>query len=394
MANDKDTRQDDKTASDTVPLEIIEAAGAWLGRLTSKSISSEERTAFAAWLKKSPVHVSEFLQLSALRAELTGSLQRHPEWVDVLLQSNPGNVVEMTDRRNSEDAVTASSAAPVPVPGSVQQSVPGKRLRIWATVAAIAVVSVAGWFGYHSVTDTPKDASLVTTALGEQRSILLSDGSTLELNTETEVRVRISEHARDIDLLRGELLVDVARDPNRPFRVRSDGVVARAIGTRFNVYKREGDTVVTVIEGRVAVNQAPSAPNATKGSEDIGTVELTAGLQIAVASFPIAAPSPELTPEPVDLDKATAWTERRLMFDDEPLSTIVSEFNRYNRSRLIITGATLNDKRLSGVFDANDPDEFIALLSSLERIDVQRSSEGHRTLLRVDTTNSEQQDNF
>ena len=78
------------------------------------------------------------------------------------------------------------------------------------------------------------------------------------------------------------------------------------------------------------------------------------------------------------------------MFDDEPLSAIVTEFNRYNRSRLIITDAALNDKRLSGVFDANDPDEFIALLSSLERIDVQQSSEGHRTLLRIETTNTAQ----
>lgn len=370
-------------------MEVTETAADWLDRLASTS--NDDRAAFATWLKKSPVHVSEFLQLSALRAELTGSLHRHPEWVDELLLSDSGNVFELSDR--------STSAVPVPspaaVPGSVSSESPIsiKRLRVWATAAAIALISFASWLSYTNLTDTPPDTTVITTALGEQRSILLSDGSTLELNTETEVRVRLSEQARDIDLLRGELLVDVVKDPGRPFRVWSDGVVAQAIGTRFNVYRREGDTVVTVIEGRVAVNQAPTAPTTIQGSGAIGTiepVELTAGLQIAVASLPVGTPSVALTPEPVSLDKATAWTERRLMFDDEPLSAIVTEFNRYNRSRLIITDAALNDKRLSGVFDANDPDEFIALLSSLERIDVQQSSEGHRTLLRIETTNTAQ----
>lgn len=385
MANDND-----KQSNDPIPLEITEAAGDWLDRLASTSISDNDRAAFTAWLKTSPVHVSEFLQLSALRAELTGSLQRHPEWVNELLQADCGNIYELRDRSASNDA----GAAPRSV---VFNRVPARRPGLWAAAAAIAVIGIAGWLGYTNFTDTPADPTTLATALGEQRSILLSDGSTLELNTETEVRVRMGERSRDIDLLRGELLVDVAKDPGRPFRVLSDGVVAQAIGTRFNVYKRDGDTVVTVIEGRVAVNQAPMAPNTDQRSGAIGTiksVELTAGLQVAVANLPSAAPAVELMPEVVSLEKATAWTERRLVFDDEPLSAIVTEFNRYNRSRLIVTDAALNGKRLSGVFDANDPDEFIALLSSLERIDVRVSPEGHRTLLRVEATNNAQQDDF
>ena len=372
MANDR--------ANDKAPLDITEAAGDWLDRLASHAVSKDDRQAFAQWLKTSPVHVSEFLQLSALRAELTGTLQRHPEWVDALLQAEADNVVEL-------------SARDVPVPPAPAR----RRSRAWAAAAAIATLAIAGWLGYTNLTGTPADPTTITTALGEQRSILLSDGSTLELNTETEVRIRMSEHARDVDLLRGELLVDVARDPDRPFRVLSDGVVAQAIGTRFNVYKREGDTVVTVIEGKVAVNQAPTVPNSTQASGAVATiepVELTAGLQIAVANQAVAMPSVELIPEPVNLAKATAWTERRLVFDDEPLSAIVAEFNRYNRARLIIEDNELNDKRLSGVFDANDPDEFIALLQSLERIDIQQSTEGHRTLLRVETTTSEHEVNF
>lgn len=388
-------------ANDKVPLEITEAAGEWLECLSSDAVPEDQREAFADWLLTSPVHVGEYLRISTLRAELSGTLQRHPEWVEELLQHDADNIVELTDRSISKTAVDLS------VRGSVSDSVPVEesvsthssvRSRLWATAATVAVISIASWFGVTSYLDTPSDPPTIATALGEQRSILLSDGSTLELNTETEVRIRFTEHARDIDLLRGELLVDVAKDPDRAFRVLSDGVVAQAIGTRFNVYKREGDTVVTVIEGRVAVNQAPTAfPSGTSNSGSVATsepVELTAGLQIAVANQAVATPSVELTPEPVSLAKTTAWTDRRLMFDDEPLSAIVAEFNRYNRARLIITDAQLNDKRLSGVFDANDPNEFIALLQSLERIDIQQSADGHRTLLRVETTNSEQDISF
>ena len=384
-------------ANDKVPLEITEAAGEWLERLSSDLVPEGQREAFADWLLTSPVHVGEFLQLSALRAELTGTLQRHPEWVDELLQDDAGNIINLTDRSTSKTAVPVGSKGShtqleTPVPSSA------KRTRRWATAAAIAVISLASWFGITSYLDTPTDPTNIATALGEQRSILLSDGSTLELNTETEVRIRLSEHTRNIDLLRGELLVDVAKDPDRPFRVLSDGVVAQAIGTRFNVYRRDGDTVVTVIEGRVAVNQATALPsnhaNSTGAIGTIEPVELTAGLQVAIATASPSTPSIQLEPEPVNLAKTTAWTERRLMFDDEPLSAIVAEFNRYNRARLIITDAQLNDKRLSGVFDANDPDEFIALLQSLERIDIRQSAEGHRTLLRVETTNSEHEVNF
>ena len=370
-------------ANDKVPLEITEAAGEWLERLSSDVVSEEQREAFADWLLTSPVHVGEYLRISALREELAGTLARHPDWVQVLLDDTDANVVELPQV--------------VETPVSKASSRPHRRRRATVTsiaaAAAVTVLAIAAWFGYVSLVTVPADPTAIATALGEQRSILLSDGSMLELNTETEVRIRMSEHARDIDLLRGELLVDVARDAARPFRVLSDGVVAQAIGTRFNVYKREGDTVVTVIEGRVAVNPSSSTTSSTQASGVIGTiepVELTTGLQIAVSNQAVATPSVELTPEPVNLAKATAWTKRRLMFDDEPLSAIVAEFNRYNRARLIIENNELNDKRLSGVFDANDPDEFIALLQSLERIDIEHSTEGHRVLLRVESTNGEQ----
>ncbi len=356
-------------ANDKVPIEITEAASDWLERLSKDSILQREREAFADWLLTSPVHVSEYLQISAMRAELTGTLKRHPEWAESLLVESEGNVVAM----------------PRKVADKETDQPPAQSRRYWPAVAALAMVSIASWLLWSGAINPAGDPDQIVTALGEQRSVLLSDGSTIELNTESSVRIRMTLEAREITLLRGEVMFDVAKDPTRPFRVSSDDVLVEAIGTRFNVYRREADTVVTVVEGRVAVNHE-AEPSSTGASSSNGItpamlperVELTAGLQVAVAR---TDPIPK--PAPANLDKATAWTARRLVFDDEPLVVIVAEFNRYNRSRVIIVDDGLNTRRISGVFDANDPDEFIALLSSLESINVQRTADGHRTLARV-----------
>ncbi len=89
--------------------------------------------------------------------------------------------------------------------------------------------------------------------IGEQRSIALADGSTLELNSRSKVRVRYSEHERALELLEGQALFRVAKDTSRPFIVSCDGTRVRAVGTQFDVNKKRGGTVVTVVEGQVSV---------------------------------------------------------------------------------------------------------------------------------------------
>jgi len=95
--------------------------------------------------------------------------------------------------------------------------------------------------------------------VGEQRSIALADGSIIDLNARSRIRVRLSKDERDVELLQGQALFHVAKDNSRPFVVRSDTTVVRAVGTEFDVYRKKNGTVITVLEGRVVVESPYAA---------------------------------------------------------------------------------------------------------------------------------------
>ena len=314
-----------------------------------------------AWLMRSPTHVEAFLHVSLLREELKGAAD--PGWVSRVLQDVEGNVLEIPT---------------VPPPVTPPKQPPKRRVPALAAAAALATASLAAWLGPWLDEEAPVDPASIETRIGEQRFVTLSDGSSIELNTDSRVRVSVTPAAREIELERGELLVDVADDPARPFRVRSGAVTVEALGTRFTMYRRSEDTLVAVVEGRVSIQRSAS-PAATV-TESPGTphesVELLAGQQVSVAADAAIAPTP------ANLEKVTAWTEQRVVFDDEPLETVVAEFNRYSPTRLVIGDPALRGRRITGRYAINDASELIEVLDALEPVRVERTRDGHRALYR------------
>lgn len=235
-----------------------------------------------------------------------------------------------------------------------------------------------------------------TTDIGEQRTIALVDGSSVELNARTKIKVRYSDQRRTIELLQGQALFRVAKDPNRPFIVDSNGTHVRAVGTQFDVYRKVDGTLVTVVEGRVAVipasseflshseephlptTRAPSAPltpfrSAHAPNENIetlphslsaleervakpGEVSFGAGEQILIGQ---AAPA---ALKVANIEAATAWTQQRLIFNFTPLTDVAEEFNRYNRRPLVIDDPSLGTFNVSGSFSSTDPTLLLRFL--------------------------------
>ena len=372
------------------PIEITEAAGDWLDRLSGSSPpaggvgmkSTDERCAqeleaFADWLLRSPVHVAEFLRLSALETGLRRDLGGHAEWAQALLDSSAHNVIDL-------DGTVESAAAPAEPPLAPTARQRGKRCRWWrwpAAAAVLAGIAFGVWTLRAAIDSTP---SAMATVLGEQRSVLLADGSTVTLNTDSEVRIHMTPTVRQLDLAHGEMLVDVAEDPTRPFRVLSGRVVIEALGTRFNVYRRPDATVVTVVEGRVLVDRSESPRSSAMDPAleeaapvTAGRLELNSGLQATIGP---AAQLPELAP--ADPEQATAWTRRRLVFEYRAVGDVAQQFNRYNRSHLLIVDPVLASRQITGVLDVNDSDAFVALLEGLEPIVVQVTADGHRAISR------------
>jgi transmembrane sensor len=160
-----------------------------------------------------------------------------------------------------------------------------------------------------------------------------------------------------VTLLAGQALFRVAKDAQRPFVVRAGDTQVRAVGTEFDVYKKQSETVVTVVEGRVETYEESSRAGG-------GAIVLSAGEQLTVLPHTVTKPTR------ADPSVATAWLQQRLIFEETPLSEVAEEFNRYNQRPLSIEDRELQGLRISGVYSSTDPASLINFLRSQSSIKV------------------------
>jgi transmembrane sensor len=169
------------------------------------------------------------------------------------------------------------------------------------------------------------------------------------------VRVRYSKQERSVELRQGRALFEVAKNTARPFVVYSDQNSMRAVGTRFSVYRKAAGTLVTVVEGRVAVSSGPN---------------LAAGEQVLVGT------GATQNIEHPNLAGVTAWTQKQLAFDSTPLAEVSDEFNRYNQRRLIIDSAGIGAMKISGLFSSADPGSLLRFLRAQPGIKIAELDDG------------------
>jgi len=371
--------------------QILEEATDWFVEFSEGTVDATARERFDAWLRRSPEHVQAYLKVTALwedasllakgrtggAHELIARVLAHDNVVPLVLpRAAPESplapvVQDNPNTRPAEDVLTTSSSMSA-------SSLSRRRWPAIAVAASLLVAVVTGGWLYSQ-------RGTYSTGTGEQRSVRLEDGSLMELNSRSRVRVRYREHERTVQMLEGQAFFQVAKDAARPFIVRSDSTNVRAVGTQFDVYRRENGTTVTVVEGRVAVfssapgedpgaAQSAGTPIATGGSAQIDDVQratvgrqlLLAGDQITVA--PEHAPS---QPHRADPAAATAWTQHKIILQRTPLSEVAVEFNRYNTRQLVITDPSLANTQITGVFSSTDPDSLLRFLRSLPGVDVQ-----------------------
>jgi transmembrane sensor len=188
--------------------------------------------------------------------------------------------------------------------------------------------------------------------VGQQRRVMLPDGSELLLNTAAVVDLAYSDGERRVRLRRGELLAEVAKDPARPFVVETDAGTARALGTRYTVRERDDRLDVVVTESAVEVCAASPAAGRAR------CVSTPAGHHAGVINGEV------LAPRPVDTTAATAWVRGRLVADDRPLTEVLSELARYRQGFLHYDAEALAGVRVSGVFPLDEPDQALDMLAA------------------------------
>ena len=299
------------------------AAERWYARLLEADCPDAERAACARWRAADPAHEAAWRELDRLWQH-SAAAARHPAVAAAALR--------------------ALHYAP-PRPWYRRQA------WLWPTAAiAAAAVAVLAILPHWHATTAPAPGTSYSTAIGQQRSVDLPDGTTVTLDTQSSLVVRYDAHERSVDLLRGRAQFSVRANPQRPFVVHVQNGTITDVGTVFQVRTGKDCTGVTLIEGELDI--ATSTPGHA-GQH----VSLHSGKQLWFD------PSGRISqPQPADLQAAQGWTRGKLFVHDWRLPDLLAEMNRYNRTQVSIGDPALDTVRISGVFDSHDPQTMLQLL--------------------------------
>jgi len=313
--------------------EIDTAAAEWAVRADGAPLDGEVQRALDTWLAGDARRLGAFARaratfLSAHRARALGTDFDPDEYLAAhtvrTRPSSPENETSIADRDATANPVR-------------------RRALLLGTSAAIAAGTL-GVLGLYWQTTS----GTYSTQRGEIRLVPLPDGSTMTLNTASRARVRFSDEARNVELVAGEALFEVAKDPRRPFSAAAGAARVHAVGTSFTVSRLADRPVhVLVQEGIVDI----------EGSNASGP----ARSRVAANSRAVVSENGPVTVTPVaalEVTRELSWRVGMLAFEDKPLRDAANELARYSDPRIVFDDPTIGDETVTGRFAANDPVGF------------------------------------
>jgi transmembrane sensor len=336
--------------------QIEDEAAAWDARLRAPSAGDADRAAFHAWLQDDAAHADAFNRLQMALAAIRDHAA-HPE-LRALRDQGRAAVQDIKAGRARRRVAGGLIAAGV------------------AAAALVATFQLSQAPGGANGPPAPRPGQppagsrLYQTALNERSTVSLEDGSSVTLDSGTRLAARFVPGRREIVLLDGQALFRVAKDPGRPFVVRAGGRTVTALGTVFDVRLDQGRVRVTLLEGRVAIRPAAAGPR----SADAGEILRPRQQFVEQGAGPVV--------RPVDVGKATSWTQGRLYLEDQPLSQAVEEMNRYAHRPIVLTDPSLASLRVNGMFRTDNQTGFVAALQATLPIDARTDDQGRVLLQR------------
>jgi transmembrane sensor len=316
---------------------VRDQAASWLARINDGALTAQEQAAFDAWLNEHEHHADEYRVLQ----QLWGAADLIPR---ARLQALCETVEPMKSRPVRQRTITR-----------------------YAVAASLTVVLLGGGV-FFAMTRQADYSADFTTTLGERRQVKLPDGSLLDLNGRTRLSVAFQSGSRHVELLQGEAMFSVEHDASRPFVVNAGNGSVTVTGTRFDVRRDPGQTLVAVESGTVKVKGRDDQPDAL--------VTLTAGLGSRIDSAGRVAPA-----SAVDTAALTAWRAGKLVFNDAPLSEVVQEVSRYRDKPLRVTNDKTAQLRLSSVFKSDDTDALLRALPSILPVAVRSLADGSQEII-------------
>jgi transmembrane sensor len=380
--------------------QTAEEAGLWDARLRAPDCTDADRARFAQWRDADSSHWAAFERLQTIVASLRSEMSRADVRAlrDAALRARPRHQWRLS-------LLLAASLAALTMAIAVWTELP-------AVMSFAPLRNLVAFAGRITGTDS---AEQYITAAGQRSTVILRDGSSVELNSRTRVKVDFNETRRSVELIDGQALFHVAKNPHRPFIVRAGNREIVAIGTAFDVRVDASYLRVTLIEGKVAVSKQSLLPVAARsvasklatapvasGGPDLrrgatqeakidalahsgaeGEVYLAPGQQLIAPLHWVSDGSAfgnEDSADPgvvrsVDVDKVIGWHDGRVFLEDLTLDEAVAEMNRHSPVQIRVDSPQLERLRVNGMFRAGEQDAFAAALESYFPITAQHNGD-------------------
>lgn len=337
------------TAPADKAMQVRAEAADWDVRLRNPGCSDADRAAFRAWCAADPAHEAAFEALQASVNALRAAAHR-PE-LRALRDSARSRRSEMVRRFGAAAAVAF----------------------VAGLIALPTLLDPAGTPAPAAPQMAEAEAPLqYATGIGQRSGITLDDGSVVTLNTDSAMDVAYGPDLRQITLVRGQALFEVAKDTSRPFVVIAGGQKVVALGTTFDVRLNGDEVEVVLVEGRVEVAGAGIRSDKPRQLQ----VQMEVGERLVVAATDAA---PVVTR--IDTEKATLWREGFVTFDETPLTEAIREMNRYSTTRIVADDPAIAELRVNGMFRSGQQGRFAEALEEYFPIEARR--EGNVIVLKM-----------
>jgi transmembrane sensor len=318
----------------------LEQACDWISRI-DRGLQSEEHQALQQWLAENPQHQNVLLEVAKL-------------WDKMDALSRLSDLFPQAEKSRTSSGV-----------------------RQWAAAASVAALCVLAALLYRSDLSPQVDAvqtiatslhATYQTKIGENTTIELPDRSKLVLNTNSFVTVRYSEKTRIIELLRGEINIDVAHDSSRPLSVIAGGKIIQAVGTAFNVDIHKDYVELIVTDGKVLVGTEATAKGAAEQllSQRLPTSSLAISKGERVDLDPKGKGVEQVRKmDQVEIAASLSWRSGNLIFRGETLQDALAEISRYTNIQFELgDDEKMKQLPVAGMFKTGDVEGLLEVFKN------------------------------
>jgi transmembrane sensor len=330
--------------------QIEQVAAEWLARRDAGTWTAHDQQALDAWLAERTDHRVAFLRLESAWTEAgrlrvlaaglpAGAMPARAQRPDSMAT---GGLEPHSPTRPPDLRRVTFASRPVAAPGRWRHGLAA------ALVLVVAGSVAGGWWQLSG-----RQQASYASSVGQLQTVVLADGSTATLSSDSRLDVRMSRGERHVTLAKGEAFFDVARDARRPFVVEAQGRRIAVVGTRFSVRNDPEALRVVVTEGKVRLESVAGTDGRAQPEALLpaGSVATAGRNGVLVRSLPVA-----------DAERYLEWRDGYLSFDDTSLATAAAEFNRFSTRKLELGDAAVAELRIGGNFRWSNTEGFVRLL--------------------------------